>query len=219
MFMKNDQRNLSDSQFTGTIVYGIVAFWFAFSLLMGSQGRYAVPNTPPIALGLSVLLPVVLFVAAYRRRSSFWAFCQTLDLRYVVAVHLWRVIAIDFLLCCAEGRLPAGFALPAGIGDILTGLAAVPLAFAISRATMPATRKQFVAWNIFGLLDLVLAVSLGIMHSGGPTGILTGSGPSTLLMSEFPRSLIPTFLVPLFMLLHLLALARRKEVTANMTVD
>ena len=54
--------------------------------------------------------------------------------------------------------------------------------------------------------------------SGSTLGVLTGTGPSTLLMSELPRSMIPTFLVPLFILLHLLALARREEV-ANTPAD
>ena len=47
---------------------------------------------------------------------------------------------------------------------------------------------------------------------GCSLGILAGSGPTTLLMGEFPRSMIPTFFVPSFILLHLLALLRRKEV-------
>jgi hypothetical protein len=123
-------------------------------------------------------------------------------------------MALDFLLCAAAGTLPIGFALPAGLGDILTGLAAIPLAFALSNGT-PGTRKKFVAWNIFGLLDLLVAVSMGILHSGSSLGLLAGSGPTTQLMTELPRSMVPTFLVPMFMLLHLLGWARRNEVVSG----
>ncbi len=210
--MKNDPTSYDDTKFTGRLIYGVIALWFAFALWMGAEGRYqASPKSPPLALGLTLALPVLFFVLTYSRHGSFWRFCQSLDLRFVVAAHLWRIMAIDFVLCTVEGRLPAGFGLPAGIGDIITGIAAVSLAFGISQGKF-GLRKKFVAWNVFGLFDLILAVSLGIMHSPGPAGILAGSGPTTLLMSELPRSLIPTFLVPLFMLLHLLALARRNEV-------
>ena len=40
---------------------------------------------------------------------------------------------------------------------------------------------------------------------------MAGGGPSTQLMGQFPLSLIPTFFVPVFILLHLVALARAKD--------
>jgi hypothetical protein len=210
--MKNDRQIHVNTKFTSIWVYGALALWFLFALVMGAQGRFVSGlQKPPLALGLTLALPMLFFVAAYARHGSFWAFCQTLDLRVITAVHLWRIVAIDFLVVCAQGRLPAGFALPAGIGDIITGVTAIPLALAISKGIL-AAGKRFVAWNIFGLLDLVLAVSLGILHSPSALGILAGSGPTTLLMSELPRSIIPTFLVPMFMLLHMLSLSRRSEV-------
>jgi hypothetical protein len=52
---------------------------------------------------------------------------------------------------------------------------------------------------------------VGILHSPSSIGILAGAGPTTQLMSQLPRCMVPTFLVPVFMLLHLLALARRHE--------
>jgi hypothetical protein len=213
--MKNDKSNLDQSRFTGIFVCAALALWFCFSLWMGAEGRFrGRPQQPPIALGLTFLLPLLSFIFAYRRRGSVWAFCQTLDLRFVVLAHMWRIMAIDFLLCGAEGQLPLGFALPAGIGDIAAALAAVPLAFALNRGAS-SLGQRFVAWNIFGLFDLVLAVSLGILHSPSPIGILAGSGATTLLMSQLPRCMVPTFLVPVFMLLHLLALARRHELVKS----
>ena len=211
--MKNNPESSSDAKFTALVVYGLVVLWFLFALQMGWQGRYATGfHKPPLAFGLSAAIPVVFFVFAYARRGRIWAFCQTLDLRILVAVHLWRIMAIDFLLCGAEGRLPLGFALPAGMGDILTGLLAVSLAFGISSGAV--ARKRFVAWNLFGLFDLVLALSLGLSYSASSLGFLAGTGPTTLLMTELPRSMIPTFGVPMFILLHVLTLARRKELLA-----
>jgi hypothetical protein len=76
-------------------------------------------------------------------------------------------------------------------------------------------RTRFIAWNLFGLLDLVVAITLGILHSPGPAGLLTGAGATTSLMAELPRSIIPTFFVPLFMMLHLLGLSRRGELGSS----
>jgi hypothetical protein len=206
----HEHRN--DFWITEAVLGSALAIWFAFALVMGAQGHYvASPGNPPLALGLAVVLPIVAFALVYNLRGAVWQFCQTLDLRLVVVAHTWRIVGIDFLVNSANGRLPAGFALPAGIGDIVIGVTAIPLALAIARG-WGGTRKWFVAWNVLGMLDLVTAVSMGILYSASAFGVLAGSGPTTLIMSQIPRSLVPTFLVPLFFLLHLLALARRKEV-------
>jgi hypothetical protein len=206
--MKNQH---STTKSTGAIAYGAVALWFIFAFVMGIQGNYvSSPTNPPLLLGLTFIVPILVFIVLYWTNTSLRAFAHTLNLKVTIGLNLWRLGGVDFLIRYAQGHLPAGFAFPAGIGDVITGLTAIPLLLAISRNT-PTARKRFVAWNVFGLIDLILAVSLGILHSQSSFGILAGSGPTTLLMGEFPRSMIPTFFVPSFILLHLLALARRNE--------
>jgi hypothetical protein len=209
--MKNQNQNIS-SQKVKTLTISAIALWFIFALVMSVGGGYqaGVANLP-LPLGLTFLVPIIVFVVAYRSSRSLREFANGLDLRFITAAHVWRIIGFDFLIKYAQGRLPGGFALPAGIGDILTAGMAIPMALAIS-AKGTSARNRFVAWNVFGLLDLFLAVGLGVLHSQSSLGVLAGSGPNTFLMSEFPRALIPTFFVPLFVLLHLLALARRNEI-------
>jgi hypothetical protein len=207
--MKNET---TSNKIVGVMAYGAVALWFTFALVMGMRGNYiAGPANPPLPLALTFGVPIFLFVFLYWTNSSLRAFSHTLDLKVITGLHLWRFVGLDFLINCAQGHLPAGFALPAGIGDLIIGLTTIPLLLAILRNT-PTARKWFVAWNIFGLMDLTLAVIFGILYSQSSLGILAGSGPTTLLMSQFPRSMIPTFFVPSFILLHLLALARRNAV-------
>jgi hypothetical protein len=214
--MKNKHSN---KQSVKVAVYTVIALWFLFALLMGVLGRYASgPGKPPLYLGLTLGLPMLLFVVWYLRRGSLWSFAQTLDLRLIISLHVWRLLGIVFLIDYFQGQLPGGFALPAGIGDIIVALTAVPLALAISHKTH-GVEKWFLAWNIFGLLDLITAVGSGILHSPSSFGILAGAGPTTLMMSQFPLSMVPTFFVPLFILLHLLALARRGEVESELRVS
>jgi hypothetical protein len=71
----------------------------------------------------------------------------------------------------------------------------------------PFPRKTFVAWNLLGSLDLVNAVSLGLLASATPVGVMAGD-VTTRLMGQFPLSLIPTFFVPLLLIFHLIALSR-----------
>src|ERR1700732_3393873 len=47
---------------------------------------------------------------------------------------------------------------PVGIGDVTTGLLAVPVAILLAAGGLEG-RKAAVAWNVFGLLDFTVAVS------------------------------------------------------------
>jgi hypothetical protein len=204
-------------QTAGVLVYSVIAAWFIFAVTMAATGQYNIsPTRPPLALGLTIAVPMLFFVIGYRLRGPIWRISQKLDMRIVVLAHVWRIVALNFILVAAQGRLPMGFALPAGLGDMITALAAIPIAYGISK-NLPSIRNWFIAWNLFGLLDLVNAVTQGILHSSSTFGILAGAGPTTYLMTVLPRSLVPTFLVPLFILLHLLALSRRSEVPSPAT--
>ena len=70
------------------------------------------------------------------------------------------------------------------------------------------SRTWLLVWNTFGLADLLSALIVGVLYSNGPLGVLSRGGVTTELMVTFPVSLIPTFLVPLSILLHRLTFAR-----------
>jgi hypothetical protein len=112
----------------------------------------------------------------------------------------------------AVNILPVQFGYPEGLGDIAAAALCLPLAFAIRRrAFSPGLRAAFIAWNLFGLIDLISAITMGVLYSQGSFGVLR-TGVSTRLMTTFPVNMIPTFFVPLFILLHMLALKRSREV-------
>jgi hypothetical protein len=119
------------------------------------------------------------------------------------------VIGVVFIIAWARGTLPAGFALPAGIGDVAVGLAA-PFVAAALTSGKPYARRLFVVWCWLGIVDLVTAVGSGVAHSQSPIGFLATS-PSTDAMAAYPFSLIPTFFVPLAVMLHVLGLRRTRR--------
>jgi hypothetical protein len=113
--------------------------------------------------------------------------------------HSFRVAGVGFLLTMALGHLPALFALPAGLGDIATGLA-TPL---VARKVARGTGRRAALWlNAFGLTDLILALTLGAL-----TGYqLIDVAPSAAAITELPLALIPTAVVPLLLALHITSL-------------
>jgi hypothetical protein len=109
-----------------------------------------------------------------------------------------------FVILYSLGALPGAFALPAGWGDFAIGITAPVVAWYWKR---PFPKRTFIVWNVLGSLDLVDAMTLGVLASASPVGIL-GGDVTTRLLGQFPLSLVPTFFVPLLLILHLICLAR-----------
>ncbi|MDQ3837557.1 MAG: hypothetical protein M3270_11595 [Thermoproteota archaeon] len=119
----------------------------------------------------------------------------------LIAVHAWRLVGIAFLWGMILGVLDPAFAIPAGIGDILIGITAIPFAIFLSRG-YSWSKYAIVIWTVLGIADLINAVSLGI---------ITNDDFNTSTMSTFPWILIPTLGVPSALVLHGITLYRLKN--------
>ncbi|HZS81310.1 MAG TPA: hypothetical protein VFA50_00445 [Stellaceae bacterium] len=103
-----------------------------------------------------------------------------------------------------HGAMPGVFALPAGIGDVLTGLFAVPAAIAVGAGTAQG-RRAAITWNLFGLADFAVAITMGFITSPGPFQLIVPNLPS-IGTGAYPDVLTPAFVVPSSILLHALSL-------------
>ncbi|GAB3855940.1 hypothetical protein GCM10029963_51480 [Micromonospora andamanensis] len=176
--------------------------WFCAVLAASALGAFRTPpGDPPVALALAAGVPPLTVLVLAVRSARFRAWARRLDLRFLTLLQTWRVAGLAFLALLAVDALPAGFALPAGLGDVAIGLTA-PLvaAFVVGRA-----HRLFVVWTALGIADLVLAVTLGVLYSASPAGLLLTDVDSGL-MSTLPMSLIPAFGVPITLVAHQLSL-------------
>jgi hypothetical protein len=129
----------------------------------------------------------------------------------LVLPHTVRVVGVVFLMVMALGHLPAAFALPAGLGDIAIGITAPFVARRLAREPRTtAAVAGAVRFNVLGLLDLVVAVSLGVLL--GLPGLVAVT-PSTEALRRLPLVLVPTVPVPLAVALHIVALYRLRAAT------
>ena len=100
-----------------------------------------------------------------------------------------------------RGLILPAFGIPAGIGDIAIGVSAIPIAYLIRQRS--SSKHPPVVWNLIGISDLLMAVSLGLM-TASEFGIST--------MTTFPWILVPTVGVPLALVLHAITLYRMKKI-------
>lgn len=197
---------------TRLVVIIYLAGWFLAALGASLFGLLRTgPSSPPIPIVLALLVPLLLAGLAYARLARFRRLLLGVDLRWLIGVQLWRVVGEVFLFGYARNELPASFAVPAGIGDILVGLAA-PFVAVLAASGANAARRIVIGWCVVGLADLVVAVTMGVLNAPGKFGLLV-SEVTTAPLLEPPLSLIPTFFVPLSILLHLIVLRRSHEIS------
>src|SRR5246127_2550087 len=190
--------------------------WEIVAQYLGAANTYLAtvanpPAVPTILFGL--LIPLIAAAIALWRSGSSAKLASAIPLHWLVAAQVYRVGGGIFLVLWAEGRLPWQFALPAGIGDVATGIVAVIVAALLARNVIGAHRATY-AWCLFGIADLVVAVTMGAMTSPGRAHLLAFEAPN-LLVTSYPLVMVPTFAVPLALMLHGLVLWRLRRGAAS----
>ncbi len=195
----------------GTVV--ALGGWLLISAYLADSGFYrARPDQGPAALGAAAAAVLVAALAATLIPSVRASFGAPGSLARITALQSYRVIGGLFLVALALGQVPALFALPAGLGDVAVGIAAPFVARRLTRD--PSARAGALSFHLLGLLDLVVAVSLGVLAAPGNLRVLEVT-PSTVQLTVLPLTLIPTVAVPVVAVLHLVALRQLRRAPAT----
>jgi len=182
----------------------LIFVWFLFSLTASALHLFRTePDQPPIPLGLAVLIPIAIFAIWSATSQPFRQFLLSLNPSTLTFVQAWRIARFVFLVLYTYSILPGQLALPAGWGDIAIGATAPLVAL---KLTNPNHRKGFIVWQLLGITDLVNAVGMGVAAR-----FINPHGIATSAMTVLPMSLIPTFAVPLFMILHFICIAQARQ--------
>jgi hypothetical protein len=167
----------------------ILALWGVAVAVLAQTGVYReilAPVVGPI-IAAGIALPFV----AYLSFPGFRRYIEAIGLRKLTAFHVWRTpAALLFFWYGAHDWLPEAFVRDAGWGDVGAGV------FALIVTLMPESRGRYLAFHLYGLADLALALGTGMTLQGDPrmAGILT-----------LPMALIPLYGVGILGATHLMA--------------
>ena len=176
----------------------VLGGWFTASAVIAGHGWYhtrlghQVPWMPVAVAGFLGLLLALRRIPVVARALTAPGMVRRLELP-----HSFRVAdGVAFLAIMALGHLPPLFALPAGLGDIATGIAAPLVALRLAQGT---GRRAALWFNAFGMTDLVVALTLGAATAYQLIHVTPSGAP----ISELPLALVPTVGVPLLFALHI----------------
>jgi hypothetical protein len=183
----------------------VLAAWAIATAVLASSGFYQpldAHSPPPV--GIQLLTALVILSACVGLSPTLRGLLR--NQKSLIRLNVWRLEGALFLALMFTGQMPALWAIPAGMGDVLIGAAAFPVA---ARLDAPGGRRRAIVFNLLGLLDLVVAVGLGITTSPGPAQVFHTT-PESELLTGFPLALVPGFLVPLAFLVHFVSLWQQR---------
>ena len=197
----------------GQTVKTVLAVWLGAVLILGASGVFiGAPGQPPLAVFASAVLPLLAFAAALRASPAFREFVLALDVRLIVGIQAWRFAGIGFVALYANHVLPGLFAWPAGLGDMAIGIVAPWWIVALSKNPETAETFRFRLWNALGILDFVIAFTTATICA---MTIAADAPPTIAPMGQLPLVLVPAFMVPLFAMLHVVALMQSKSASTS----
>lgn len=194
------------------ISVGVVLGWVLLVFALATASVFAASYDKPPTILFGVAIPIVVGLGLLAYSATMRGLLERIPVHWLIGVQIYRVLGAVFVIAYLQGLMPAEFALPAGIGDILIGLAAPVVAYRVSRGLSGAYRSA-VLWNAFGLADLVLAVTLGFLTSPSAFQLLALDAPNWTV-SRYPFALVPAFAVPVSVLLHAFSLWRLKDLNS-----
>lgn len=176
----------------------LLALWGVAVALAGSFNLLAQLPTwgmPSLVVGTTVGLSLALSRIDWLKQAV-----RSLSVRAILAVHLVRFVGFYFLWLHAQGRLPAEFAYRAGGGDIAAAVGVLGL---LVWPEGRGFRRAMLGWNIFGALDLLVAVGTG--------GWLNITRPGSMNeLGSFPLVLVPLWVVPILLSSHIYLVRQRR---------
>jgi hypothetical protein len=180
----------------------ILIGWLCLATGVGVAGWFEGANAPVVA-GVVWTLTILALLACWKV-STLRTWTMEVDLRWLVLLHLTRFVGIYFFSLCSRDELPYAFAAPAGWGDIGVATLAI-LLLALSNAR---NWSMLIIWNTIGLTDILFVVMTALRLG-------LADQQSMHALREFPLSLLPTFLVPLIIVSHVLIFFRAARLKSS----
>jgi hypothetical protein len=187
----------------GPLVSGaFLAVWLAVAIAVADGVNFAFfPEALRLPVSLAVGFGPMLIALALLFGSRFLEdVVRTMEPAWPIWLQTYRVAGLMFIYPFLHyGVVPAGFAIPAAVGDFVVGLAAPFVGYAVYRRRSRALGWT-TAWNAFGILDLIVAPTAAVLSHARVAEL-------------YPLALVALFIgPPLGILTHVVSLRNLRSV-------
>ena len=190
-----------------TYVASLLAWALLTSLIAARKGYVA--TTEYFGMDVATFVPLVItacFLINRSGRQAFESWITTISLRELTWIHLVRLAATGTIIKMLRGTLPGHFIVPVGTPDFLFALSVPLIDWWIFRRRIIGN-KVLIVWNAIGAALFFPTLVLLYLSVPSPIRVFFDE-PNTFEVFRFPMALVPTFLAPVFIIIHSAAIVK-----------
>lgn len=210
--LSGDNRNKSKN----TIVFVSLIIWLIIQAVISLNEVYSKGNNQlPPKLFLFGILPVLICIAVIFISPAGRRFIDGVSLEAITLLNVVRVpVEIVLWLLFIYNAIPAIMTFEGRNFDIIIGITAPIMAWLVF-TKKKLSQKVLLIWNCLGLLLLLNIVVIAILSTVSPLQKFGFDQPNLAIL-YFPFTWLPTFIVPVVLLGHLISIRRlTKSVRKN----
>ena len=193
---------------TAVVWLVLMLVWMALVIYLGNRGVF-LRHTRWLSnlVGFAVVLAfaAVWFGTIDIAREGLLSAASHVSDFQLVSFHVLRLLAIGTVIKYLQGELPRHFVILGSAPDFLFAVSAVIAS--IFAASAPLGQDVLIVWHIVGIVVFFGAGISMFLSVPSPFRIYHDK-PDTSIVFQFPMVLAPNFTVPLFILAHVVALAK-----------
>jgi hypothetical protein len=182
-------------------------FWLGYASVLSLKGVFDVDALPPRVMVYTAIPLFILLFAVIGNTGMYKKLLRSASLESLIFVHVFRLVGVFFFILSFYKLLELGFAISAGLGDIITALLAIPVARAV-RQKKSWSKKAVYAWNIFGMLDILTLLTIATINAIRFFGL---GNQAEVEMTLFPFAWFPAFAPATILFLHVGILKKLRQ--------
>jgi hypothetical protein len=188
-------------------ILGLTLFITITQALLAWSGFYEQTNsTPPRPI--LILLPNLAIFIYLLGSPSGRKWLDTIETKHLLPIHVVRIpVEIGLYLLFIQKMVPKEMTFEGLNFDILSGISALGIIIFGAKKQSSSIGKPMVIWNIICLFLVLTIVSIAVLSLPTPFQQF-GLNQPNIAVSQFPFIWLPTVIVPLVILSHVVAIKR-----------
>jgi hypothetical protein len=209
--IERDGKISSEQKGQLNMILWAMIFWGAFSAYLGMNGYFTKESFLSSLPGLwitqiPVFIVMIPWVMSKSLRGATDAIIDHIPLHYIMVFEGLRVLAIGGVMKGFRGEFSLFFAKAVAIPDFLYGVLTLITAVLIYRGVWK--EKSAIIVNLIGFVILVPGAMV-LMNFSLPGSLnMIQESPNLSAIFEFPMSMAPTIVVPIFAIINLFTIVR-----------
>lgn len=160
------------------------------------------PSLFPLAILGTVLLTFLVLKQIHKYK---------LNPNILLSIHVLRIpVELILFQLYLQNKIPNLLTFKGWNFDILIGISVLAMLVYQLTARRKINRQFFIVWNFIGIVFLFIIVSLSILSSPLPIQQFGFDQPNIALL-EFPYFLLPTCVVPIVFMSHILLISHHRK--------